>query len=164
MSRIEPARNRGPDRVRRRVASGILFSAVATVLRVEAAGGMPIEVWTGPSCSCCKDWIKHLQENRFEPTIHDGGNGEARKRLGIPTDYGSCHTAQVAGYAIEGHVSAREIRRLLAESPDAIGLSVPSMPRGSPGMDGPAYGGARDPYDVFLIRRDGSAVVYQSYR
>jgi hypothetical protein len=61
-------------------------------------------------------------------------------------------------------VSAREIHRLLEERPDAIGLAVPAMPRGSPGMDGPVYGGVRDPYDVLLIRRDGNAVVYQSYR
>jgi hypothetical protein len=75
-----------------------------------------------------------------------------------------CHTGEAAGFAIEGHVSAREIDRLLEERPDAIGLAVPAMPRGSPGMDGPVYGGVRDPYDVLLIRRDGNAVVYQSYR
>ena len=150
---------------RRAFARALLLAPVAMAsLRLRAAGGTPIEVWTGPSCSCCRDWIKHLEANGFVITQHDGGNNDARKRLGMPIDFGSCHTGAVAGFAIEGHVPAREIRRLLVERPDAIGLSVPAMPRGSPGMDGPAYGGARDPYDVLLIRRDGSAAVYQSYR
>jgi hypothetical protein len=92
-----------------------------------------------------------------DPAVH-------RKRQGIPEALGSCHTGVIEGYALEGHVPAREIRRLLAERPDAIGLSVPSMPRGSPGMDGPVYGGVRDPYDVLLVGRDGSASVFQSYR
>jgi hypothetical protein len=82
----------------------------------------------------------------------------------MPVRYGSCHTGAVEGYAIEGHVPAREIHRLLDERPDAIGLAVPAMPRGSPGMDGPAYGNAHDPYDVLLIRRDGSAAIYEPYR
>jgi hypothetical protein len=110
------------------------------------------------------NWVKHLRENRFDVTTHDGGNGDARKRLGLPIDFSSCHTGVVAGYAIEGHVPPREILRLLREQPDAVGLSVPAMPRGAPGMDGPAYGNGHDPYDVLLIRRDGSAVVFQSYR
>ena len=81
-----------------------------------------------------------------------------------PIRYGACHTAEVSGYAIEGHVPAREIHRLLKDRPTAVGLAVPAMPRGSPGMDGSAYVGARDPYDVLLVQRDGSSRVYQSYR
>ncbi len=86
------------------------------------------------------------------------------KRLGMPFKFGSCHTAEIDGYAIEGHVPAREILRLLDERPEAIGLSVPAMPRGSPGMDGPQYGGVKDPYDVLLIGHDEEATVFQSYR
>ena len=82
----------------------------------------------------------------------------------MPVRYGSCHTGAVDGYAIEGHVPARDIHRLLGERPDAIGLAVPAMPRGSLWMDGPAYGNVHDPYDVLLIRRDGSAAVYEPYR
>jgi len=78
----------------------------------------------------------------------------------MPIDFGSCHTGAVDGYALEGHVPAREIRRLLAERPDAIGLSVPGMPRGSPGMESPVH----DPYDVLLVARDGRASVFQGYR
>jgi len=132
-----------------------------------AAGAAPraeIEVWKSPTCGCCKDWVAHLEANGFGVKVHDSGNTDARERLGMPLQYGSCHTAQVAGYALEGHVPAREIRRLLQERPQAVGLAVPAMPVGSPGMDGPAYGGRRDPYDVLLVARDGSASVYRPYR
>ena len=151
------------DERRRRLSAALLWSPIVVPLAAKAAGPS-IEVWTGPSCSCCRDWVEHLRANGFDVTQHDGGNSEARTRLGMPVDYGSCHTGEAAGYAIEGHVPAREVHRLLEERPDAIGLSVPAMPRGSPGMDGPAYGNVRDPYDVLLVRRDGSAVAYQSYR
>jgi hypothetical protein len=155
-----------PSLPTRRVFSAtlILLPLAAAVRSVRGADETPIEVWTGPSCSCCHDWIEHLKANGFVVTQHDGGNSDARKRLRMPIDFGSCHTAEVAGFAIEGHVPAREIRRLLGERPQAIGLAVPAMPRGSPGMDGPVYGGVRDPYDVLLVGRDGSAAVYQSYR
>jgi hypothetical protein len=81
----------------------------------------------------------------------------------VAPKYGSCHTGLVAGYAIEGHVPAREIKRLLAEKPAAIGLAAPGMPLGSPGMDGPEYGGRKSQYDVLLLSKDGSAKVYQRY-
>jgi len=129
-----------------------------------AAGRPTIEVWKDPTCGCCNDWVAHLKASGFQVKTNDTGNSAARERLGLPNRYGACHTAEVDGYAIEGHVPAREIDRLLKERPVAIGLSVPGMPRGSPGMDGPAYGNQRDPYDVLLIQRDGSARVFQSYR
>lgn len=129
-----------------------------------AAESRSINVWKSPSCGCCKDWISHLESNGFSVTSYDEGNSDARERLGMPVRFGSCHTGEIEGYAIEGHVPAREIYRLLEEMPDAIGLSVPAMPRGSPGMDGPAYGGVQDPYDVLLIGPGGEARVFQSYR
>lgn len=129
-----------------------------------AAAPTRAEVWKGPTCGCCHDWIAHLEANGFSARAHDDGNDEARRRLGMPIRYGSCHTALIDGYAIEGHVPAREIKRLLAERPRAVGLAVPAMPIGSPGMDGPAYRGRRDPFDVLLVARDGQATVYQSYR
>lgn len=125
---------------------------------------IPIQVWKGPSCGCCKDWIVHLEANGFQAQVNDAGNTDARERLGVNIKYGSCHTALVEGYAIEGHVPAREIKRLLQERPQAVGLAVPAMPIGSPGMDGPAYGKRKDPYDVLLLSKDGSARVYQTYR
>lgn len=123
-----------------------------------------VEVWKDPSCGCCKDWVSHLESNGFAVRVFETGNDAARTRLGVPDKLGSCHTGLVGGYAIEGHVPAREIHRLLKERPAAIGLSVPGMPVGSPGMDGAIYGGRKDPYAVLLIQRDGSTRVYQSYK
>lgn len=172
-------RTETPSRLsRRQILSGgaawALAAAVAvprSVLAAPSAGtsagtsaGPQIQVWKGPACGCCKDWIRHVEAHGFQVVaVHDSGNTEARKRLGIDLRYGSCHTAWVGGYALEGHVPAREIQRLLRERPKAIGLAVPAMPLGSPGMDGPEYA-RKDPYDVLLLAQDGSARVYQSYR
>jgi hypothetical protein len=123
-----------------------------------------VEVWKSPACGCCKDWMKHLEANGFKTQAFDKGNTAKRSELGMPTKFGSCHTALVNGYVIEGHVPAREIKRLLKEKPNALGLSVPEMPIGSPGMDGPEYAGQIDPYDVLLVLRDGTSRVYQAYR
>ncbi len=141
------------------------LAALATAVPVAvAAAPAAVEVWKAPTCGCCKDWIVHLEANGFKVQVHDSGNTAARARLGIPMRLGSCHTALIDGYAIEGHVPAREIRRLLAERPGAVGLAVPGMPVGSPGMDGPAYGARKDAYDVLLVRKDGSTTSYQHYQ
>jgi hypothetical protein len=130
-----------------------------------AASAMPrVEVWKSPTCGCCRDWITHLEANGFSVRVHETGNTSMRNLLKMPAVYGSCHTAKVAGYVIEGHVPAQDIQRLLQEKPAAIGLAVPGMPVGSPGMDGPAYGGRQDPYDVLLIQTDGAARVFQPHR
>lgn len=121
------------------------------------------EVWKDPDCGCCKDWVAHLQANGFKVKVNDTGNEAMRAKLGVADKYGSCHTALIGGYAIEGHVPAREIKRLLRDKPAAIGLSVAGMPVGSPGMDGKMYGNRKDPYQVMLLAKDGSATVYQAY-
>jgi hypothetical protein len=121
------------------------------------------EVWKDANCGCCKDWVAHLEANGFKVKVNDGGNEAARAKLGVPAQYGSCHTALVGGYAIEGHVPARDIHRLLKEKPVAVGLSVPGMPVGSPGMDAAIYQGRKDPFNVMLLSKDGSATVYQQY-
>ncbi|MFM8899986.1 MAG: DUF411 domain-containing protein [Burkholderiales bacterium] len=122
-----------------------------------------VEVWKSPTCGCCKDWITHLQANGFQVKVHDVGNVAARARLKVPMKLDSCHTALVGRYAIEGHVPAGDIQRLLKERPDSVGLAVPGMPIGSPGMDGPAYDNRQEPYDVLLIAHDGSTQVFSSY-
>lgn len=125
-----------------------------------------IEVWKTPTCGCCKDWIKHLQGHGFEVKAYDVSDAEKRDqraKLGLADRYGSCHTALVGGYVIEGHVPARDIQRLLKERPRALGLAVPGMTVGSPGMDGPEYGGLKDPYSVLLVQRDGNSSTYRSY-
>lgn len=150
----------------RRQLVGTLAAGTASLMlpACSRAESVTMNVYKSPTCGCCVDWTTHLEENGFSVESFNEGNGEARKRLGMPVQYGSCHTAEVEGYVIEGHVPAREIHRLLEEKPQAIGLSVPAMPRGSPGMDGPQYGGVVDPYDVLLIGADGEATVFESYR
>jgi hypothetical protein len=123
-----------------------------------------VEVWKDPNCGCCKDWVKHLQESGFATKVLETPDVAAiRTKLGIPQKLASCHTALVGGYALEGHVPAAAVRRLLKEKPAAVGLTVPGMPVGAPGMDGPAYNGRRDPYDVLLVTKSGEARVFASY-
>lgn len=146
---------------KRRSVLGILLTGLALSLGAGAQGAPLIEVYKSPSCGCCGDWIKHLRANGFEVRAHDvNDSGEYRRRYGVPDLLASCHTGVVAGYAIEGHVPAREIKRLLAERPKAAGLAVPGMPAGSPGMEGPKS----DPYDVLLFDASGRTQIFASYR
>lgn len=163
--------NRPPAQPRRRALLLALAAPTLPTLawasgpvRTAAPAAPLVEVWKSPTCGCCKDWITHMEAHGFRTKVYEQGNSDARERLGLPVKYGSCHTALVGGYAIEGHVPAREVLRLLKERPRAVGLAVPAMPVGSPGMDGPDYRGRKDPYDVLLVRADGSAAVYQAYR
>ena len=152
------------DRQQRRRCLGAL-GLLAMPLWAAPPEARRVEVWKSPTCGCCGDWIRHLASNGFVTQVHEVADPAAvRERWGIAPRFGSCHTAVVAGYAIEGHVPAREIRRLLKERPAAIGLAVPGMPIGSPGMDGPAYGGRKDAFDVLLLAQGGRNSVYQSYR
>ena len=147
------------------MGAGALAIGLGWTLSARAAQPKPlVEVWKDPSCGCCKDWVAHMQDNGFAVTVHESGNNAVRSRLGLPQKLGSCHTALVGGYLIEGHVPAGDVRKLLAQKPKALGLAVPGMPVGSPGMDGAAYGGRRDPYDVLLVARDGNTRVFSSYR
>ena len=149
----------------RRLALAALAASLVMPARAAAprGSGPLVEVWKSPTCGCCKDWITHMEAHGFTVKVHDTGNTAARKRLKVAERFGSCHTAWVGGYAIEGHVPAREVQRLLREKPAALGLAVPGMPLGSPGMDGPEYGGQKDAYDVLLLRADGGAAVFASY-
>jgi hypothetical protein len=138
----------------------------ADAAAVDAATRRIGEIWKSPTCDCCKDWMAHLEANGLEiAKVHAVGNTGARGRLGIPAALGSCHTALIGGYAIEGHVPAADIQRLPKERPaGAVGLAAPGMPVGSPGMDGPADGGRQDPCDVLLVAQDGSHRVFASHR
>lgn len=148
---------------RRLVCASGVIAACAPVLTAAAAPAPLVEVWKDPSCGCCKDWVSHIEGAGFKAKVNDTGNNAIRARFGIDQKHGSCHTALVGGYAIEGHVPAREIKRLLDERPAAVGLAVPRMPVGSPGMDGAVYGDRKDPFDVLLLAKDGSTKVYQHY-
>lgn len=134
-----------------------------TLVGQAIADATPIEVKKTKGCGCCRAWIEHLGENGFAPTSEDIFGGLlVRFKLdnGVPQRMVSCHTGLIDGYVIEGHVPAEDIRRLLSERPDAIGLAVPGMPLGSPGMDQSRW---REAYDVFLINNDGSTEVFSSY-
>jgi hypothetical protein len=147
---------------RRRLLLGL---GIAPFVAPARAAGAPImTVWKSPTCGCCKDWIAHIEAAGIRTYARDTGNAAARARLGVPPALGSCHTGEIQGYAIEGHVPAREVLRLLRERPRAAGLAVPGMPVGSPGMDGPVYGDRKDPYDVLLVAHGGATRVYQAYR
>jgi len=154
-----------PARRRHLLALCALAAAPLALTREVGAQSKPVvEVFKTPACGCCDDWVKHLEANGFQVTpINVPDLAPVRARLGMPAKYGSCHTARVGGYLVEGHVPAREVRRLLRERPKAIGIAVPGMPIGSPGMDGPIYKGLQQPYDVLLVQHDGSARVYASY-
>lgn len=130
---------------------------------------IPMEVWKDPNCGCCKDWIVLMEQAGFSVKVHDTGNTAVRAKLGLPAQYGSCHTALVGGYVVEGHVPAADVHKLLKDKPKALGITVPGMPIGSPGMDGPEYGGRKDPYDVLLVSKNlmgnnVNARVFTSYR
>jgi Cu/Ag efflux protein CusF len=139
------------------------ITAAAGFHRTALAQATTVQVWKDPNCGCCHLWVEHLQASGFKVEVRDVGNTAARKRLGMPENLGSCHTASVGGYVIEGHVPAADIQRLLKERPVALGLSVPGMPIGSPGMDGPEYKGRKDAYDVLLVQKDGTAKSFQRY-
>lgn len=142
---------------------GMLALGAASMPALAATQAIAMRVWKDPNCGCCKDWIAHMEQSGFSASVADEGNNAARTRLGVAQKFASCHTALVQGYVIEGHVPVADIQRLLKEKPKALGLAVPGMPIGSPGMDGPAYGGRRDAYQVLLIQKDGSAQVFTSY-
>ncbi len=144
------------------VALALATGSSAALAQAKATAGI---VWLSPTCPCCKEWLPHMAKNGFKLDVrHTDDLSSVRKRLGVPPNAASCHTAEIDGYAIEGHVPASDVHRLLAEKPKARGLAVPGMKLGSPGMDGPQYNGVKQAYDVVLIGADGSQSVFKSYR
>lgn len=147
----------------RRAFLGGAATVIAMPMGAVAQTAPRMHVFKDPNCGCCSAWIEILEEDGFQITTEARTNGalvQEKIKRGIPANMASCHTADVDGYVIEGHVPARDIRRLLSERPDAIGLAVPGMPFGSPGM-GPEN--QREAYDVHLIRRDGTTDVFTRY-
>ena len=150
----------------RRDACLLLSSAALAVFTNAAYAAAPkparIMVYKNESCGCCKLWVQHLLDAGFEVRVQDVDNlGPIKDRVGIPPTMGSCHTGEVEGYFVEGHVPADDIRRLLKERPQARGLTVPGMPAGSPGMEVPS--GKVDRYEVLLIAKDGKSSVYSRH-
>ena len=149
---------------RRQLLILVSSSIVATPLAGLADDTTPdIHVVKDPQCGCCNAWIKILETEGFGVTTEDRSSSlltEFKIESGIPKDMMSCHTAKVDGYFIEGHVPASDIKRLIADRPDALGLAVPAMPYGSPGM---GTEDEREAYDVFIVRTDGATEVFQHY-
>ncbi|MBU1235606.1 MAG: DUF411 domain-containing protein [Gammaproteobacteria bacterium] len=122
----------------------------------------PVDVYKSPYCGCCGNWVEHMRAAGFKVRVHDTKNVDQNKaKFGIPYGYGSCHTAEVGGYVIKGHVPADQVKRLLASRSKARGLIVPGMPGTSPGMEG--TGNPKDHYDVLLLGQDGKMTSYARY-
>lgn len=130
--------------------------------RKALAAGLPgVAVTKDPNCGCCEKWVTHLRAAGFTVTVTEGPVNPVKARLGVPRDLASCHTAEVGGYVVEGHVPAGAIKRMLAEKPKGTGLAVPGMPVGSPGME--AEGMEPDTYEVTLFGPEGRST-FARYR
>jgi len=144
---------------RRALLNSIVWLPLLQALPAVAA--VDIHVYKTPDCGCCAGWVDHLKAEGFSVTVTEVADTSlTRKRLGMPERFGSCHTALVEGYVLEGHVPAAEVGKLLASRPKAIGLAVPGMPAGSPGME---MGARRDQYKVLLVDRNGHDTVFATY-
>jgi len=135
--------------------TSLLAQAKATPVKT------PIVVYKTPTCGCCAKWVEHMEANGFKATVFNMPETSAeRTRRGVPANLGSCHTAAVGRYAIEGHVPAADVKRLLREKPEIVGLSAPGMPAASPGMDVPGS----PSYDVVTFDKQGRTAVYATHR
>ncbi|MCG6942197.1 MAG: DUF411 domain-containing protein [Thiohalocapsa sp.] len=145
----------------REIVLGLLLAVPLLATAAPAAESEPtVTVYKSPTCGCCTKWIAHLEAQGFDVQPVDVTDlQQIKSRAGIAPAQASCHTARVADYVIEGHVPAGDIRRLLAEHPDARGLTVPGMPQGAPGMDVPTP----QHYQVLLIGKDGSTSVFAEH-
>lgn len=138
----------------------LMALALGAGVNLPASATDAVDVYKSPYCGCCEKWVEHLQQAGFVVRTHDVNDvPAARQRLGMPERLGSCHTAKVAGYVVEGHVPAADIQRLLKEKPKAIGLAVPSMPPGSPGMESPKP----VPYNTLLVQAGGATTVFAKH-
>ena len=145
--------------IRKKVSFAL--APLALLACAQAAAAQVISVVKSPYCGCCSHWIEYLRAEGFEVRVTDAEDVTPTARsLGVPDALRSCHTASIGGYAIEGHVPAADIRRLLAERPEAAGIAVPGMPLGSPGMD---QSGVRQPYTTTLFTRDGQQRVFAQH-
>ena len=153
---------RAPRRAPNLRRRAIVFGAIGVAAGAAAFGMLlappVIYVFKNANCDCCERWVSNLRRNGFIVDARNVADARDRARVGVPPELDACHSALVAGYALEGHVPAADIRRLLAERPVAVGLALAGMPRGSPGME--TDDASREAYDVMLFARDGSARVF----
>ena len=139
----------------------VMFAAIGA--RASAQKDMAIQVFKDPTCGCCSLWVEHLRKAGFTATVTDVEDMTAIKtKHRVPANARSCHTALVTGYVVEGHVPAKDIQRMLRERPAIVGIAVPGMPIGSPGME--VAGMKPHPYDVLAFDKAGDTRVFASYR
>jgi len=139
----------------------IAIAPLALLACTESAAAATLAITKTAACGCCRHWVDHMRKAGFTVAVRDVEDvTPTARRLGVPDKLRSCHTAEIGGYAIEGHVPAADIRRLLAERPKAAGIAVPGMVAGSPGME---QGGRSDPYQTILFDRAGKTRVFASH-
>lgn len=141
----------------------LILALYATPAFPDRSGPKQLEVWKSPSCGCCAAWVKHMGNAGYAVTTQNVALdilAKIKQQAGLAPELQSCHTAKVGGYIIEGHVPAEDVKRLLEEKPDAIGLAVPGMPIGSPGME---MGSEKERYEVLLVKKDGSREVFAKH-
>jgi hypothetical protein len=155
--RKQPARTNSSKRWAIWLSGLVAVLGVLVLLLTQQTVAADIVVYKSPTCGCCGKWVEHMEKAGFSVDVENMSDVAPIKReLGIPGRMQSCHTAKVGDYFVEGHVPADLVKRLLADKPDIKGLTVPGMPMGSPGMEGPR----KDPYDVIAIGKDGGYRVY----
>jgi hypothetical protein len=138
------------------------WAAVALLATAEPVVAATLVVAKSPACGCCNEWVKHMRASGFDVTVRDVSDvTPIARQLHVPERLRSCHIALIEGYAIEGHVPASDVRRLLKERPRAAGLAVAGMPMGSPGMD---HGGRKEPYKTIMFDRSGKSRVYAAHK
>jgi len=144
------------------VAAIVMICVGLFVANTNTGDATEVVMHKSPNCDCCSDWGDHLKENGFTVTekVHDNMS-QIKATLGMPEKLASCHTGVIGGYLIEGHVPAADVKRLLKEQPDVIGLTAPGMPMKSPGMQKPGL--PAKGYDVLAINKDGSTYVFSHY-
>ena len=161
------SRSRPPVANRRqflRLSTGAALGALTLPLFAQTTAARPLDVYKSETCGCCVNWIDHMQAHGFESTVyHPADLNGVKAELGVLPEWQSCHTAVTTeGYLFEGHVPARHINEFLAAPPTgALGLAVPGMPMGSPGME---VGNRFSPYDILLMKKDGTATVFASIK
>ena len=132
----------------------VAMLALTLTIEVNAQNAKRVDVWKDPFCGCCAKWIDQMKAAGFEMRVHDTQSLHAiKKKHGIPPRLQSCHTAKVGGYVVEGHVPIADVQRLLKQKPNVIGISVPGMPLGSPGME--VSSGEKEPYEVLTFDKEG---------
>jgi len=155
-SRAEEAASRGDGAAE----SPALPTPGGAVAQLNPADSSLITVYKTPTCGCCASWVDHMREHGFRVAVTDVAQlAPVKRTYGVADDVATCHTGVIGGYFVEGHVPAEDVRRLLRERPDIIGIAVPGMPQGSPGMET----GTLEPYEVIAIAKDGSRKVWATH-